>query len=685
MSYTDASAPDDGAYENNDNALESFEEQETENGDSVESGDTGQSDDTAPANDDPEHIEQRLEKLYGRLPKIISRITEDNGNEAYAALRSLLKYFKKINELEQTRLQPGENFEPLSLSRLYELAASGGGGDTQELEELRQANEQFQQEYHILRETVESLTFQMEAAHKKSADELLENGEVTAVPLDELKVQLSQFNNNLNRLTQALETVESGNEAQAGEKSLEERILEALDDNQVSADVLQNTSTQTTRFGRVLRRFGLKHDPKDSAALQQLVPLLLRTNRKVMEVRDSIRPMQDQIQQLHNIVQLLELYAGHEERQGQQYQEAMQEVERLQNRLQRFEDSYGQLEEIDQEIEDRRARITEREQELADLERRKDEIFHEVREKRKQIDRLSGKNDELTQEIRTKEHKPEDLQPQYEQLQTEHEQLQSEHEQLQTEHEQLHQQYQSDIAALKNKMRELDDGILVEKLEAEVQRLREMVVQHEQERDREREYRKAFEERVETWITNEDKARKEAEKAREQAEKAASKWQKRASLSYGFMAAASGVAAVGGYATFGALNAMDLGVGWSLVTSAGMTTAIVSAMGAGGAAMEGENIALGAGIGAAIGAGASIIAGLTMTITYQDSMEQLQEECGELPCMIVKEDGGYTSKPLSETFDGKVVTYDFTSDGEPELRIEQQPTPQSKTPKPDNN
>lgn len=181
-----------------------------------------------PANDNPDgRFEKELKKLYERLPKIISRISEDNKNEAEVALHGLFAHFRKINELERNLLKPGESYEPLNLSRIYRLAVSGNGND-QAVEELQAANAAFAEENTVLSELVESMTFQMDTLKRQSADEMLAMGKAKVVPLQNLKAALEQVSQTMGKIEEQLLVLSQPGEAQAQQKTLDERMTEGL-------------------------------------------------------------------------------------------------------------------------------------------------------------------------------------------------------------------------------------------------------------------------------------------------------------------------------------------------------------------------------------------------------------------------------------------------------------------------
>lgn len=588
------------------------------------------------SNDDVASNEQKIEKLYERLPKIISRITEDNENENVNALNSLLKSFGKINRLEKEALAPGEEHTPLSLLRLYQLAVSGGGNAS--VEELEQANSAFLEENTILAETIESLAFQLDTLKRQSADEVLRTGE-TPFSLDAVKTSLSDINATISKIQDQVSVLNSNSNHGVAEKPLDERMAEGIGGlNDITADLLKTNPAQKNIFKKILGSMGLAYDHKDFSAARQLILTFIKTNRKLAEINATLIPAQEQIQKLTEIVGLVELYAGHEERDGVQYKEAMEEVGRLQNKITLHEDAHGEIEALDQELEKKKRDIEEKTIELNDAQSRKEEFFAELNQVKKELTTLEGKHRNQAIELEEKSKTCTELE----------ENVQG----LETNIKENNRQHKSEIAIAHNKMRQIESGLLVEKLESEVISLRQMAEKYEASMEETQQQYAAFEERVEQWVMSSEESEKEI-----------GKWKKLGSIKASFCAAAGGVGLVGGYFLDSILSINSTGLWGYYGVLVGVPT-IITALAQIKDGEDLEDVVKPSVAAAAIFGVFGTLALVPGLNTYDNFLDEAKnaymEQCSDQPCQVfVDEDGNKKIRLLSEIYKDKSIILHF--------------------------
>ena len=597
--------------------------------------------------------EDKLEKLYGRLPKLIAHIYQDNA-ERHNALDRLLDTFGKINGIEAS-LNEGGSHDPLSLSRLYDLAVSGGG-DT-DIAELKAANDAFAEENKILAETIESLGFQIKSMRDKAADELVGNGEINGVVTQEILQSVDNVRGIIDDIHNRLGFL-SGDSVEDSEKPLQMRLIEKFSDfDDITADMLKAAPRRTTMLGRFLRRVGFAYDHKDMAAARQLVATVLKANKDMGEIIETLRPAQQQLDKLHEVLTLLEVIAGHEERQTPQYQEAMEQIDRLQSRLDRMEALNGSLEEMENRNRDQEQKFAE-----------------ESRERQVEIDQLGEDILDLKNELQllAQEH-PEKLKERIAQQQDTIDGLGEEIADLRQTHSEREDDLKNQIAQLRIRLRESENGMLVERLDMEIATLREMAEQYEQDAEKQREKREAFEQRVGQWIKDSEKQQKEIEK-----------WQGIALKKYsklGLKAACVGIAGVAG--GIGIATMAQHMPGWAywafgILTPAASATLLHKLDHNDWAESFLGGLKYGL-VGLAASAALSPVALnyefeksdlISEVREYQANVEeayraQILEACGESPCRIIQQEDGSTRViRLSEEYAGQSVILTFPENEE---------------------
>jgi hypothetical protein len=612
-----------------------------------------------------------IDKLYNRLEKTIARIRDDTSDpELLISLRSLFALLRKINEEEEKAVAPGETHEPLTLSRIYQLASSGAGGNA---EELQEANAAFAEENQILTETIQSLSFQIEALRGKAADEILGRGDLNAIPLDALRAALDDIRKTMADVEEAGKILtSSGGEENPSGKGLDERFAEAIGGyDDISPEMLKIIPGKTTLLGRILRRAGFAYDHKDLVAVRHLVATVLKVNHDLTALNETLAPAREQIERIHQNLTLVEALAGHEERQGPQYIAASEEIDRLRSVLSRYEGQQGSIEKLDQELAAKRLviarhedQIDRKKQELADLQAKKDEMLRPVREQEAEIDRARKEADREREEME-EEHQKQvaDLTAQLEKLKDEH---------------------RSEVAAVLLRIHDIENGLLVEKLEAEVQALRNIAQQADEKYAKECEERIALDSRIAIWVKKE-----------EDLEKKIAFWQKAAAKDAGNVIAISSVAALGAYVAGGELSNIGSPMKWYFGLTIGVPAVVVGGITFFAADNDKiKNMLIAGGIAGFLGGMVGAVGSMPISADqtqaqesynaqYDAAMQKMMKErdqllaaCKTSPCQLVpnKDGKGFTVLVYSEAKAGKRITFDFSEKGNPRL-ITDEPVP----------
>jgi|GEM_PF-2672470 len=608
--------------------------------------------------------EEKLQKLYDQLPPIIALITEDNINQGTVAVKKLLGHFRKINDLEESLLPEGQMHTKLSLTRLYELAVNGGGADA---DELKQANAAFAEENTILVETIESLTFQIQSLKKKAADELILQGKSQMVPLADLRSALTDITGTMNAVEAQLSFLGSApatDEANSA-KPLDQRLAEQISTfDDISADLLKATPQTTSFAGRILRRAGFAYDYKDMAAVRQLVVAVLKANRTLAEAIETLKPAREQMEKLAQIIALLELHAGHEERQSTDYAEALKEIERLQTQLSRHQDAHSGLEEIEATLQKKNEALSALEEALV--------------EKQKEYRELAATADITKLAMENKR-----LQKEKDSLQNTLEEKKKEICRLVDEKAQLQEKSMADLTILRGRMRAIKNGWLVEKLESEISSLRDTAASFEKKYEDEKEKRQAFEERVNIWVQKEETLTQERDT-----------WRNRATLKLSFIAAAAGFTALGGYA--GAAFMQGSLTGWLPAWYYGLCVAVPAGALAAWEMMDhgwdlGDVVKKGL-KGAAAGLTIAGIGNVPIAIDHGMRYTQYANEAAEtikkekqafynsitghvVQILYDPETKQYSSVDLADRYSSQVITLDFTDRAKPKISADILQTP----------
>lgn len=622
------------------------------------------------SDESPATEETELDRLYRRVPLIIARLRDDaSDQELIISLKALLSLFQKINELEPQLLPPEERgkFQQLSLSRLYEMAAQNGGPDT---EELKQANEAFAAENSILAQAIERLTFQINTLRRQAADEILQNTGGKGLSRKDINKALSGVAAVSSRIEKILENISPSGQSENGE-GLDERFLRGLSGlDEISLDLLKASPSCTTVVGRLLRRFGFAYDYKDIEAIRKFAAAALKANRSLSDVSSFTTRIQELLSNVHSLVALIELHSGHEERQGVQYQEAMAQVDRLQQQVDRYEKEHGSLADLEKKIGDNQSvlkstekEISERRAALAEIKRWQG-TFEAARPQPTQGETSGESANGEAVEIAL--------------LKAELASTKADSEKriaaLQDELSAQKMEKQQEILAADERMRMATDGLLVEKLEAEVQQLREVARAFEKQYEREREGSKALEERVTNWIQTGPELQKKI-----------NKWQKRAVLNGGFIAAAAAVTGFGGYELGSYIAAGIQGYGFYFVPPVAGMGVVGALLGLFGMEEKGNDIAYalkGLGIGVVIGAVAALLSLPGAAGLVNKDLEARQAKLSEeyqrfikgdvaTPFLISEKDSDGKRKVdvLSEKYEGRQVVFDFTNKDHPTFSI----------------
>ncbi|MBI4030522.1 MAG: hypothetical protein HY370_02505 [Proteobacteria bacterium] len=461
-------------------------------------------------------------------------------------------------------------------------------------------------------------------------------------------------------------------------KGLDERYFDALKGaGDLSPEMLKTASETTTSIGKILRKAGFAYDHKDLATIRMIVGASLKANRKLAGTIAALTPAKQQIDRIHEIVSRMEVYAGHEERQTPQYKDALEEIDRLQQRLDSYRQKSGEMEDLENDLVAKRKEIKEQQEKVESGEQRAREINSaiddmngkieaqmaelEYLKQRSDFQEMLRNNDELKEDVEKKGRQILDLKNQVMYLE----------DKRKREEESLKDAHRSEIAALKNRMRMIEGGLLVEKLESEVQSLREIAREAHDGIEQERELRKAFEDRVEIWVQNEEELKKDAEK-----------WKKRAAFRYGFAAAACGIAALAGFSTGESSSLFagtDVSLRWFYYTLIGGFATLGFFMGKG----SGEK-GIGAVVGGMVGLVAAFVGSIPIAAVVQSELnnknkvvqqerEALLKDCQDAPCRLVKDkDGNFSVQVFTREYAGERVTFDLTDVKSPKF-IRQSP------------
>lgn len=612
---------------------------------------------TQPEEKVPSDDRQEVDKLYNKLEKIISRIREDTSEpELLNSLRNLFAIFRKINEYEQANIMEGEVFEPLSIQRIYELASSGAGGT--QIEELTSANAAFAEENKILIETIESLSFRLETLRRKSADEIMERDGIESIPTEEIQAVLLESAKVISSIDGHLKIFGGGSQDINGDviKGLDERFLEALGEyNDVSPDLLKAIPARTTFVGKILRQFGFAYDYKDIVAVRHLICNVLKVNRQLVDMKDILLPMQEQVERIRQNMVSLEVYAGYEDRQNPQYKEAMQEIERLGKVLNRYETHQGTLDDLNgqllskrEEIKSYEDKIQSKKKEIQALIEDEDGILSEVKKLEEEIDNL---NDEHGTKIYN---------------------LERDHDKkiflLENQIKDLEDAHRTELAGVMGRIYEIEGGLLVSKLEVEIQALRLEAEQSTQKYEQEREARIALDGRIQIWIDKEEDFKKQM-----------TLLQKAAGLKSTFFATTAGVSALAGYGASVMLSGTTAPLLWYYGLNMAIPAVVVGLFSDEDGFGKLKNGIVAGFFGSLYGTIGLIPVTIDLERTenrlageYNQKSENLLKECQEGPCQLVKDaDGKMTVVVFSKEKDGKRITFDFTEKDKPKIITEE--------------
>ncbi len=496
----------------------------------------------------PEQLNDELDRLYEKLPKLIGVLREDSSEgELHAAIKGLLIFFRKINAIEPQLLSEADRGEhkPISFTRIYELATRGGNESTSELQE---ANAAFAAENAALIEAIDSLAFQIKTLKRAAADEILGKGYATD-PLREIDQTLANLKNTLSFVQSFM--IEAGlplssTSSIPSNSNLDERLLEGLSHlSPISADLLNATPLSTTLIGRALRRAGFAYDHKDLSTIRQLVPAVLTANRKLAELyRKTVSfPTEDQIENLGNLLSLIELYAGSEERKGEQYREAMAEIARMRAHID-ADAAERSLEEIEEKIATRRQHLEELEQAIIETQKRLEEMLRQLSERddlKEKLAEASRTIEELRQTVIDLKKAAQVAQDAVVPEQTSQGavgSMQTPQCTTQDDLERLREEHRREMAKMENYTQSLKDGLLVKKLGAEIVSLRNTARQAEEKNESLRAEKEAFEVRVVTWLQNPEDLQRELRV-----------WRRAASIRLSQVGTAAAVAGLAGFFT----------------------------------------------------------------------------------------------------------------------------------------
>lgn len=515
------------------------------------------------AEDVKARLQKELERSYDLLPKILAQITQENA-ASQAALNRLHTLFDKIYDCEK---ELGENPEKLSLARIYELAAQGGG-DPEKMEELLAANRAFEQENDILSRTIESLAFQIDSMKKKAADELVLDGKLQKPPLEQVRSLMKSMEKILEQ-AQIIAVSETGGESAAGARPLDERLAEDMAGlEQISAAALESAPKHTTLLGRMIRRFGLAYDSKDVYTVRRLLLAFAKANREQARLIDTLRPVHEHMAKIHGIMELMETMGNGDVRKHPDYLDALKEIGNLRELAERHKAAGEACRTAGRNLEDIEADIQEKTEMRGQIEKWIAELKKEEQEKLSKI-RLLAENIAALEE-ETKKKGATASQQEKEGAQTaagSGENGSADVNLLKEKLEKLQEQKEKDrktIAELEGRISAFENNLLVDKLLNEIGLLRETLGKKEEEITKAQQEKEAMDTRMGLWVGNEAALQKQA-----------GEWRKKALKKYAFtfgplataFAAAAGVSALAGFnaASYLTTNSFDTG---ALITGA---------------------------------------------------------------------------------------------------------------------
>jgi hypothetical protein len=448
----------------------------------------------------------------------------------------------------------------MSLATIYGLAVNGGGGNADELDELRDANGAFAEENEILSQTIESLGFEIKSMREKAADELILNDDLDKNSIKRLKDNIKVVQKILATLGKYASAEEDPNQPAQTGKSFDERLTEELSGlTDITGAMMATSSKKPTMLGRFFRRLGFAYDFKDAYVARRVVSGVIKVNREQNDIIRTLRPMQEQLDKIHQIVEVMELIASHEERQSPHYQEAMDEIDNLKSLLERHEERNGDLKGIEAQILEKESDLTSLQADINELINQRDSVASDVNEARRkahqEMDELRENVDgQPDDETALDDEEPEDglSDKTLKELRREHRNLKKRDERKQNKLEKYEEDldksndeirrletalsgtkselndlrstqsdYEGEIKHLKNRLMTIEDGLLVKKLEHEIAQLRGTLVEEETKTENEKEAKEALESRIVIWV-----------KEQEELEKQVSKWQKRAAFKW---------------------------------------------------------------------------------------------------------------------------------------------------------
>jgi hypothetical protein len=439
--------------------------------------------------------EEKLNKYYNRLPKLIKHITNGNA-ERHNALDRLLRTFEQINELQH---QMGIIDSDVDLGTIFEMAVNGGGAV--DIDELREANEAFAEENEILASAVETLGFQLKTVRGQAADEIIETGLIDKNAVRRLKGSIESVQSLITTLEKftAENVISSEDITDENGKRFDERLTEEiLDLDKVDLDNIAKTAKQKPSLaGRVMQKLGTStgYDNSDAYATRQLLIATLQVNREQNEVIESLRPMHDQLEKIHKIIELIELIESTEERQDKAYQEALEQIELLNAQVEKFQSKYAEFSELERQVETA-------ESDLKTLTRK-------IEEGTRELEELEGK---LEQRRKAEKEKPDE--PSFNKLETpevefhlmdegvfgsEAEEIAHLKKRLKNAHK-LQVQNSQELGALRDRLRHSGDALFIQKLQKEIGVLKRNISAEIERTEEAEKERLAIEERIPRWV-----------------------------------------------------------------------------------------------------------------------------------------------------------------------------------------
>lgn len=595
-----------------------------------------------------DEISRQLDKSYDRIPKLLAHLSHDNA-ERVSALDRVLELFKKIDDLHK---RMGEDKDALTFGGIYDMAAKGGGGDAQALQDALDANAAFAEEAEVLAQALESATFEIKQLKEKKFDELIGKKEVKEISVKSLKSSITNLKKILDGLTD-LASKSASLAQNTGGKSFDERLTEEIAGiNDISADQLKASPVMSTGLGKVLRKAGFAYDHKDIVTVHAIIKAVIKVNSEQSKIIETLRPMQEQLDKVVKLLDMIEMAASYKDRQSPRYQEAMAEIDNQRARLEHYAKKHGELSELERKVTDLAQQRATMQSDVDQLKNLQASLERQIKQReswvgadfsgaaaspeaknahKKEVKNLEEDIQKQKTEIFVLERKQKNLEEKIEQKDTAYKELME-----------LKQALEAQIFELKARTGEFPPALLADRLKHEMAILHAHLKEKdadiavaEQAREAAESRLKAMEERIGIWVKDEATYKAEVEKWKKTAQN------KQIKLTTGLVGGL-GAGVIAGHV----IAAGTLGPQGSFVEFLTLSVAMGGVVGGTLGYMEDDYDRL-RHAGAAAMAGAVLSAlfiAPTAYVAYGVGTTEFMDKCLNQPCIVqnVQDENGYT-------------------------------------------